>query len=83
MTTPYSDPEAFWNNLLDKLEQVLEAEQDAPGVSERHEDPDCIWKPPRPNRDGRGPGVPEDDRTKLRPSTAKPSSLSTFRLLHL
>ena len=60
MTTPHSNPEAFWNNLLDRLEQFVEAEQDAPGVSPRDKDPDYIWKPPRPDRDGGGQGVAEN-----------------------
>jgi len=56
MTTPHGNPEAFRNNLLDSLEQLLEAEQDAPGLSEG----DYIWKSPRPDRDGGGDGFRED-----------------------
>ena len=38
------------------LEDFLEAEQDASGVSKRDKDPDYIWQPGRQDRDGRGNG---------------------------
>ena len=60
MTQPHSNPEEFWNNLLDNLQEFVEAEQDAPGISERDKDRDYIWKPPRPDRDGGRNCVPED-----------------------
>ena len=60
MTTPHSDPETFWNNLLDNLQQFVEAEQDEPGVEPWDKDPDYIWKPPREDRDRGGSGFPED-----------------------
>jgi len=60
MTTPHGDPEAFWNNLLEKLEQFVEADQDAPRVNPWDKDPDYIWKPPWPDRDGGGSGLPEN-----------------------
>ena len=60
MTPPHSDPEAFWNNLLDNLQQFVEAEHYAPGVDPGDKDPNYIWKPQRPDRDGGGSGLPED-----------------------
>ena len=33
MTTPHSDPEAFWNNLLDNLQQFVEAKQVRQGLT--------------------------------------------------
>ena len=59
MTTPYGDSKAFWNNLLDNLQQFVEAEQDAPGVDPWDKDQNYIWKPPRPDRDGGSNGLPE------------------------
>ena len=52
MTFAHSDPEAFWNNLLDNLQQFVEAGQDAPRLAQWDKDPDYIWKPPKPDRDG-------------------------------
>jgi len=60
MTTPHGCPEAFWNNLLDNLQKIVEAEQNAPGVDPWDKDPDYIWKPPRPDRDCGSNCLPED-----------------------
>lgn len=35
MTTPHTNPDAFWTDLLDDLHQFLEAEHDAPGIGPR------------------------------------------------
>ena len=59
MTTPHSDPEAFWNNLLDSHQQFVAAKKGAPRVDPWDKDRDYIWKPPRPGRDGGSDGVSE------------------------
>jgi len=60
MTFPTAEPEAFLVNLIDNLQHFVEAEQDAPGVDPWDKDPDYIWKPPGPNRDGGFSGVSEN-----------------------
>ena len=53
---------AYWRNLLDNLQQFVEAEQDAPRLRPWDKDPNYIWNPPRKDRDGRGDSVPENGR---------------------
>ena len=57
MTNPGSDSASFWDSLLDRLEEFLEAEQDAPRFSAGNKDSNHIWKLQRPNRDSGGHGV--------------------------
>ena len=60
MTMPSGNPEALWDNLLDNLQQFVEAQQNEPGPSPRDKNPNYIWNPPRPDRDGGSAGFPED-----------------------
>jgi len=62
--TTTGDPEPFWNNLLDNLQQFVDAGKDAPGVDPWDKDPDHNWKPPRKDRNGGRPGVSENGGLK-------------------
>ena len=57
----YSNPEAYWNNLLDRPEQFVEAEQDASGLNKGNEDKNHQRQLHREDRDDGGHGVPEND----------------------
>ena len=61
MTTPHSNPEAFWNHIFDNFQKFVEAKQNAAGIDPWDKDPDYIWKPQRQDRGGGRHGVPEDD----------------------
>ena len=64
MTNPGSDSASFWDSLLDRLEDFLEAAQDAQELHPEDKDSDHTWKPKRQDRAGGSKGFSEDGRLK-------------------
>jgi len=60
MTPPPSNPEAFWDSLLDSLDDYLETIQDAAKLPQGDKDRNYICKPSRNDRSGGQHGVSKD-----------------------